>query len=110
VEYPFHREIFVESGDELRKKAVIDSHWKLIHTGLVWREDLHDYELYNLKADPEERLNLYGHNPVAAQYLKRRLSGWALAQKKLFALGKEDIEKTLTQKEIEELKALGYIE
>jgi hypothetical protein len=100
----------VESGDELRKKAVIDGHWKLIHTGLEWREDLHDYELFNLKTDPDEKLNLYGHNPVAAQYLKRRLNGWALAQKKLFALGKEDIEKTLTQKEIEELKALGYIE
>jgi arylsulfatase A-like enzyme len=107
---PFHREIFVESGDELRKKAVIDGRWKLIHTGKVWREDLHDYELFDLEQDPEERLNLYGHNPVVAQYLKRRLNGWALAQKKLFALGKEDIEKTLTEKEIEELKALGYIE
>jgi len=110
VQSPFHREIFVESGDELRKKAIIDGHWKLIHTGKEWREDLHDYELYHLKDDPEEKVNLYGHNPLAARYLKQRLMGWATAQKKLFALGKEDIEKTLTPKEIEELKALGYIE
>jgi arylsulfatase A-like enzyme len=110
VKSPFHREIFVESGNDLRKKAVIDGHWKLIHSGNEWRENLQDYELYNLKNDPNEKRNLYGHNHVAALYLKRRLSGWALAQKKLVALGKEDIEKTLTQKEIDELKALGYIE
>jgi len=110
VKSPFHREIFVESGDELRKKAIIDGHWKLIHTGKEWTEDLHEYELFNLRDDPDEKTNLYGHNAVAAQYLKKRLKGWALAQEKLFALGKEDIEKTLTQKEIEELKALGYIE
>jgi choline-sulfatase len=110
AESSFHREIFVESGDELRKKAIIDGHWKLIHTGKEWKEELYDYELYHLKDDPGETVNLYGHNPVAAWYLKQRLHGWTLAQKKLFALGKEDIEKTLTPKEIEELKALGYIE
>lgn len=107
---PFHREIFVESGDELRKKAIIDGHWKLIHTGIEWREDLHDYELFNLKKDPGERQNLYGHNTIMARYLNKRLKGWALAQKKLISIGKEGIEKTLTQKEIDELKALGYIE
>jgi len=110
VESPFHREIFVETGNELRKKAIIDGHWKLIHTGKAWTEDLHNYELFNLKVDPGERMNLYGHSSVVAQYLKMRLNGWAMAQEKLFALGKEDIEKTLTQKEIDELKALGYIE
>ena len=87
----------------------MDGKWKLIHTGTEWTEDIREYELYALQSDPGERMNLFGRNPIAARYLKKRLFNWVKAQEKLATIGKEDIEKTLTEKEIEELRALGYI-
>ncbi len=106
---PLHSEIFLETGVELNHKAVVAGQWKMIHIGREWNDDLRQYELFDLTADPGERVNLIGRSPIAASYLKRRLSGWAQAQEKLVDIGKEDIEKTLTEKEIQELKALGYI-
>jgi arylsulfatase A-like enzyme len=108
-EVPLHDEIFLETGVELNHKAVVAGHWKMIHIGREWSDDLRHFELFDLAEDPGERTNLIGRNAVAAAYLKRRLSGWALSQEKLADLGTEDIEKTLTEKEIQELKALGYI-
>jgi len=106
---PLHSEIFLETGVDLNHKAVITGRWKIIHVGKNWSDDLREYELFDLEEDPGEQVNLIGRNPVAAEYLKKRLSGWALAQKKLVDIGKEGVEKTLTEKEIRELKALGYI-
>ncbi|MGD9344709.1 MAG: sulfatase [Candidatus Aminicenantes bacterium] len=109
VDSPVHPEIFLETGPNLDKKAIVDGKWKLIHTGMEWTDDIREYELYALESDPGERTDLFGRNPIAARYLKTRLFNWVKAQKKLEAIGKEDIEKTLTEKEIEELRALGYI-
>jgi arylsulfatase A-like enzyme len=106
---PLHSEIFLETGVDLNHKAIITGRWKIIHVGKNWSDDLREYELFDLEEDPGEQVNLIGRNPVAAEYLKKRLSGWALAQKKLVDIGKEGVEKTLTEKEIRELKALGYI-
>ncbi len=106
---PVHNEIFLETGSNLDKKAIVYGKWKLIHTGLEWTDDIREYELYNLDTDPGERTDLIGRGPIITQYLRNRLFNWVTAQEKLVDIGKEDIEKTLTQKEIEELKALGYI-
>jgi len=110
VESPFHGEIFVETGMELSLKAVIDGYWKLIRKTQKDSDDPEKYELYNLKDDPSERNDLIYRNSIASEYLKRRLKNWTLSQEKLEKLVKEDVEKTLTEKEIEELKALGYIQ
>jgi arylsulfatase A-like enzyme len=109
VDSPIHHEIFLETGPKLNKKAIVDGKWKLIHTGMEWTSELREYELYALESDPGEQTNLFGRNPIVSQYLRNRLFNWVNAQEKLVNIGKEDIEKTLTQKEIEELKALGYI-
>jgi arylsulfatase A-like enzyme len=109
VDLPVHEEIFLETGYSLDKKAIVDGQWKLIHTGLKWTDEIREYELYNLETDPGEKTNLIGRNPILSRYLRNRLFGWSSAQEKLVNIGKEDIEKTLTPKEIEELKALGYI-
>ncbi len=106
---PIHQEIFLETGPDLSMKAIVDGTWKLIHTGKEWTDDIREYELYDLDADPEERTNLITRSPIAAHYLRSRLSNWVNVQEKLVNIGIEDIEKTLTPKEIEELKALGYI-
>jgi arylsulfatase A-like enzyme len=106
---PVHHEIFLETGPKLNKKAIIDGKWKFIHTGTEWTNDIREYELYALESDPREQTNLIGRSPIIAHYLRIRLFNWVNAQEKLLNIGKEGIEKTLTQKEIEELKALGYI-
>jgi arylsulfatase A-like enzyme len=106
---PIHSEIFLETGPHLNTKAIVDGKWKLIHAGTKWTDEVREYELYALESDPGEKTNLYGRNPIVAHYLRNRLFNWVNAQQKLINIGKEDIEKTLTQKEIEELKALGYI-
>jgi choline-sulfatase len=109
VDSPVHHEIFLETGPQLNKKAIVDGKWKLIHTGTKWTDDVREYELYALESDPGEQTDIFGRNPIVAHYLRNRLFNWVNAQEKLVNIGKEDIEKTLTQKEIEELKALGYI-
>lgn len=106
---PLHGEIFAETGINLRKKALIDGHWKLIHTGEEWRDFPEEYELYNLEDDPGEKNNLFLRNPVVTEYYKRRLKEWAQTQKELSKLGTEALLKTLSEKDIEELRALGYI-
>jgi choline-sulfatase len=106
---PIHQEIFLETGPDLSMKAIIDGKWKLIHTGREWTDEIREYEIYNLDADPAERTNLITRRPLAAHYLRNRLYNWVNVQEKLVNIGIEDIEKTLTPKEIEELKALGYI-
>jgi arylsulfatase A-like enzyme len=109
-ESPFHDEIFTETGKELRLKAVIDGNWKLIRKTGIESDKPEKYELFNLKDDPSEKNNLFYRNPIASEYLKRRMQNWAQSQEKLAKLVKGDVEKILTKKEIEELKALGYIQ
>lgn len=106
---PLHGEIFAETGINLRKKAIIDGHWKLIHDGEEWKDFPEEYELYNLEDDPGEKNNLFLRNPVVTEYYKRRLKEWAQTQKELSKLGTEALLKTLSEKDIEELRALGYI-
>lgn len=106
---PLHGEIFVETGINLRKKAIIEGNWKLIHDGEEWKDFPEEYELYNLQEDPGEKNNLFLRNPVATEYYRRRLKKWAQTQKELSHLGTEALLKTLSEKDIEELRALGYI-
>ncbi len=110
LESPLHDEIFSETGYDLNLKAMTVGHWKLIHKAKDWIDNPDEYELFDLKNDPEEKNDLFLRNPIASDYLKRRLKSWALSQEKLAKLVKGDVEKVLTKKEIEELRALGYIE
>lgn len=109
-ESPFHNEIFIETGKELSLKAIIDGHWKLIRKTQIEPALPAKFELFNIKNDPLEKIDLFYRNPIASDYLKRRLENWAQSQENLAKLVKGDVEKILTEKEIEELKALGYIE
>jgi hypothetical protein len=65
--------------------------------------------LYDLNKDPLEKENLVHINVIASQYLKKKLQSWALAQEKLKTLGREEVEKALTDEDVEEFRALGYI-
>jgi arylsulfatase A-like enzyme len=109
-ESPFHNEIFIETGKELRLKAIIDGYWKLIRKTQTEPDIPAEFELFDIKNDPLEKKDLLYRNLIAFEYLKRRLENWSQSQEKLSKLIKADVEKTLTKNEIEELKALGYIE
>jgi arylsulfatase A-like enzyme len=104
-----HEEIFIETGDGLRTKAVVHGTWKMIHDSELWRDHPREWEVYDLLSDPGEKINLYNRNIIVSEFLKRKLMNWARAQEKLYKLGREDVEKALTKEEIEEFKALGYI-
>jgi len=109
VERPFHDAVFAETREDLVLKSMIDGRWKIIHRGKEWTLNPKEYELYDLQEDPSEKENLIYRNPVATHYLMSKFKRWVENQKLLAHFSKEGLEKELTEKEIEELKALGYI-
>jgi choline-sulfatase len=109
VELPLHDAIFAETKEDLIFKSMIDGNWKIIHKDKDWTVDPREYEIYDLQSDPFEQKNLIYRNPVATHYLTKKLVRWVQGQKLLAHLSKKGLEKELTEKEIEELKALGYI-
>ncbi|HET7291612.1 MAG TPA: sulfatase [Vicinamibacteria bacterium] len=63
-------------------------------------------ELYDLAADPAEKLNLAESRPVAREWLRRRLA----ALLKLRRQKSEDVERMeITEEDREALRALGYV-
>ena len=109
VELPLHDAIFAETKEDLILKSMIDGNWKLIHLGEEWTISPKEYELYDLQNDPAEHKNLIYRNPVATHYLMNKFERWVQGQKLLAHLSKEGLEKELTEEDIEELRALGYI-
>ncbi len=72
-----HREAFSETGgvegpypspDKPNIKCLRDGEWKLI-----FNDTINKYELYNLKEDPMETLNLYNKNPQKADDLLEKM-------------------------------------
>jgi arylsulfatase A-like enzyme len=79
--------------------AVRTDKWKLVFT-----PEKKSFELYDLAADPGERVNVAGQRPEELAQLQRRLSSW---RKGLHALTGERT--ALDDKLTEELKNLGYL-
>ena len=80
-------------------RSVISHDWKYIATtpGLE--------ELYNLKDDPAEEINLSAGCPEEAQALRDYLEAF---EQGCVKLGQVNIEMTVDDKLLEELKSLGY--
>jgi len=69
-------------------------------------------ELYDLDADPEERVNIISERPGLAEQLERKLIRTILANRRLgeeFGVDKEGSPDVLSEEERETLKALGYL-
>lgn len=75
--------------------GLISGKWKLIQAPRP--------ELYDLKADPEERINLYQYNQEIASKLKKRLEAMILDSPVPAVTG------TGTAEDLEKLSSLGYI-
>jgi arylsulfatase A-like enzyme len=74
----------------------------------LWRAKSH-VELYDLGRDPGERDNLAGSRPVTVSFLRQELERFRALQAALASRG-GGAALTLTPEEVEQLKALGYIQ
>lgn len=84
-------------------ETIVSGYWKLIKT-----LDDSSYELYDLKNDPLEKINLFESELQNTAQVKKEL----ISKLKDYRVNKEVKEEKvkLSQKDIKHLKALGYIE
>ena len=100
------RPVFTEGsyawGRDQRKQAVIHEGWKLIHN-----LDDHGYELYDLRADPGERTDLWRAEDVGAPplriFLKELLDRFPARH------ADDDFEVEISRENRRHLESLGYL-
>jgi arylsulfatase len=95
-------EVGLEVLNEKKLRAVIDGDWKLIYTPA--HEEAEHFELYNLRQDPDELVDLSGEEPGQFSRLQGSLLSWISAD--TLAAPTQTLE--VSKQEIEALKALGY--
>jgi len=96
------KEVGLEVLNEKKLRAVIDGDWKLIYTPA--HEEAEHFELYNLREDPDELVDLSGEDPGQFSQLKGLLLSWMSAD--TLAAHTETLK--ISKQEMEALKALGY--
>jgi arylsulfatase A-like enzyme len=107
------RWVFAQAGGEREQSwAVRDNERKLIYVPSEKYRNLMKgalYELYDLRSDPGETLNLFAPGDTAALELKRELDQWVARQDGKTAQLRNQLDADDESTE-ENLKALGYIE
>ncbi len=91
-----------EFGTDIELVSVVWKKWKMIKDLLS-----NKYKLYNLGNDPEEKTDLTGLYPNIDSKLKLMIQKWMKNTGNLRQNGKK--RKSLSEKEKEKLKTLGYI-
>ncbi|HEY4492129.1 MAG TPA: sulfatase, partial [Acidobacteriota bacterium] len=89
--------------------AVVQDGWKLIHNTKRSPETL-EYELYDQKKDPLNRINLAEQNPEVVKRLARTLDQWRRSSAAARLKPDSEAAKGLSQEELERLRSLGYIQ
>ena len=89
-------------GTDQRKKAIIQSDWKLIYNF-----DDDSYEFYNIKTDPDENQNLLPINQPEIETIYRQLTTKLGSYPAQIAESPQEVQ--LDKKTMERLKSLGYI-
>ena len=87
--------------------AVVHDGWKLIWNA-VNHDDRPELELFDHRADPLNLVNLADEHPDKVAELKKLLDGWK-AEAEAARVSDEGLEEDLSPQEIEELRALGYL-
>lgn len=94
--------------DTTDKYSVRADRWKLVFNhdeALLWRAGAR-IELYDLNRDPGERENVASSFPIVTTFLLERVEAFRAAQTRI----KTGSSVTLTPQEIEQLRALGYVQ
>ncbi len=108
------RYVFAESGYQIDYTlAARDDTWKLIYIPNKLDQSLQrgtEYELYNLRTDPDEQHNLYSNAPTEAARLRHVLHDWSDPWID-YAYGKEPQKAPIVDDDtLKKLKALGYVD
>ncbi len=96
-------------GLEGKQYGVRTRDWKLIRT--VTHSGI-DYEFFNLKQNPDERINIYGQGIGDEVFLKEKLEEFvSLSQNSPYYLQKvkKNYKDDLTEEDMAVLRAIGYI-
>ena len=94
-------------GPRVVYRAAVYKDWKYIFYEKFQKSLIYRKELYNLKDDPGETLNIIMENKRAADQLFSRFIDFEKKCKKFI----QEIKKVkLTDKQEQELKTLGYVE
>jgi arylsulfatase A-like enzyme len=88
--------------------AVIDERWKLIHN-TTRTDGVPEFELYDRSADPGDTTNLVDANPEELARLRGELDAWRQRVAEVAYDAGEDGDGA-TADELEQLRALGYVE
>jgi arylsulfatase A-like enzyme len=92
----------LRSSGERPTYGLRDERFKYIHDSATGRA-----ELYDLIADPEERKDLAEADPLRTAFYRQSLHGWLLT---LERAASTDQETTLSPEQVENLRALGYLQ
>ena len=94
-------------GPRVIYRAAVYQDWKYVFYELFQKSEIFRKELYNLKDDPKEALNIIKENKSIAHQLFYRFIDF---EKKCKKFMQETKKVKLTDKEEQELKTLGYVE
>jgi len=87
--------------------TVIYEGWKLVWNVTV-RDERPEFELFDHREDPLNLTNLADSNPEKVAELKRLIEGWR-TNAEAARITDEGLEESLSPEEVEELRALGYL-
>jgi arylsulfatase A-like enzyme len=88
--------------------AVVDERWKLIHN-TTRTDGVPEFELYDRSVDPKDTTNLAEANPEELARLRGELDAWRQRVAEVAYDAREDGDGA-TADELEQLRALGYVE
>ena len=102
-EYYENRPMKLHSGKQVLlkggKSGIRAGKWKYIEG-----KEEKTRELFDLEADPQEQVNLTSTHPQKAAELASQLEAWEQTHRR-----KESLKDTISEKDLERLKALGYV-
>jgi arylsulfatase A-like enzyme len=87
--------------------AIVDDGWKLIHN-TEGREDLPEYELFDHRTDPLDRVDVAAQRPDVVERMKTQLV--ALHEMAVGARIESEGDADMSAEELQQLRALGYVQ